>query len=85
VCNKPYKNFDGFRHATFGDTITVERRISAVGSSSSYALKDHTGRWVRLLLGRAAAGAGAGFGAELDVGIAELCQAQLLLCASVVA
>lgn len=42
--NRPYKGHDAYRHALFGDTITVERRISRVGASSSYALKDSAGR-----------------------------------------
>jgi hypothetical protein len=44
VYNKPYKGFDGFRHAVFGDTITVERHISRIGQSSAYLLKDQHGR-----------------------------------------
>lgn len=44
VYNKPYKGFDGYRHALFGDTITVERRLSRVGGASSYLLKDQHGR-----------------------------------------
>ena len=46
VYNKPFKGHDAFRHALYGDTITVERRISTVGAASSYALKDHAGRCV---------------------------------------
>jgi hypothetical protein len=45
VYNRPYKGFDSYRHSLFGDTITVERRIGRAGSSSSYALKDASGRW----------------------------------------
>ncbi|PRW20506.1 structural maintenance of chromosomes 6B isoform A [Chlorella sorokiniana] len=41
--NKPYKNYDAYRHNVFGDTITVERKISANGTSG-YALKDAAGR-----------------------------------------
>ncbi|KAI3430279.1 hypothetical protein D9Q98_004875 [Chlorella vulgaris] len=44
VYNRPYKGFDSYRHSLFGDTITVERRIGRAGSSSSYALKDASGR-----------------------------------------
>lgn len=43
MCNKPYKGFDAFRHALFGDAITVERKIAAAGTSS-YALKGADGR-----------------------------------------
>ncbi|PSC67130.1 structural maintenance of chromosomes 6B, partial [Micractinium conductrix] len=44
VWNKPYKGHDAFRHGVFGDTITVERRISQNNNSSAYTLKDAAGR-----------------------------------------
>lgn len=43
VHNRPFKGHDAFRHSLFGDTITVERKIAASGTSS-YALKDASGR-----------------------------------------
>ena len=37
------RGYDAYRHNVFGDTITVERKISATGTSG-YALKDAAGR-----------------------------------------
>lgn len=48
------RGYDAYRHNVFGDTITVERKISATGTSG-YALKDAAGRctlWVASLLSR---------------------------------
>lgn len=44
--NIPYDGRDAFRHDVYGDTITVERRISATGPGSGWAFKDHKGRAV---------------------------------------
>jgi len=43
IWNKPYFGKDAFQHDRYGDTITVERRISRA-ASSSWNLKDHNGK-----------------------------------------
>lgn len=43
IWNKPYFGKDAFQHERYGDTITVERRISRAASSSWY-LKDQNGK-----------------------------------------
>jgi structural maintenance of chromosomes protein 6 len=45
IWNKPYFGKDAFQHERYGDSITVERRIS-LGSYSSWALKDSHGRTI---------------------------------------
>ena len=49
LSSRPFHAFhpqhhDAFQHGTYGDFITVERKIGSAGFTSSYALKDATGR-----------------------------------------
>lgn len=43
IWNKPYFGKDAFQHDRYGDTLTVERRISRTGNNHWY-LKDHNGK-----------------------------------------